>query len=509
MALGFNIFSKKFCEPYFSKGRGKYAYKEVYKQLMKHEFTDKTLGLVVKEIMLRYDVAKEEAIASLLYTMKKAMLNSYDRYMGDDLRYAREKIDAELGKYIEYLPDELKEHLDLLSEKVKDIRVYDKKLKLLALETCAYWHKNRSVILDKLSDYILRADKFIYDKYIEPLITSQIFWLAVGVFVFDVWDYAHAEDKKEKGKEKRIQLFYDPKDDIIKLNYPMFYERRKFVSNVERWAWRVYDNFIEEIGRELISATAHHFAFKLASTALKYIANAVITLAMYHPAVRGIGTIGRAVYAVSEILNRSLLLELCTQPYIEWKFEGWLAIHEWSILRRIRDNIAEMFQPEEYRKYFNHIVKMKEFVEWAKKYTDPIPKEDLPPTSRWIRKLKDIGFSELPSEMQGLLEDYEQFCKKKSIRQEIEDIEKDIFLIENNNSWGYITRVTTLDVMHFDLKDYKGVYKKTFVNEHYDCGNSTFEQYKGFGQFKDRRVIYDFKFLREGARLKTCMYQYR
>jgi len=501
MALGFNIFAEKFCEPYFSKGRGRHVYREVLKNLMKHEWVDKTLGHAVKELMLRYNVTKEEATASLLYAMKRAMLNSNDRWMGGDLRYIGEQINKEFVEYEQYLPEELKEGLDRLSEKVKEIPSYEKKLKLMALETCAYWHKKRGVFLDSLADYVLRADNIIREKILEPLLSKTWVWVLASVFVFDVWDFAHAEDKKEKGKEKGVKLFYDPKDDTIKVEYPMFYERREFIGDVERWAWRVYDNFIEEVGRELVSASIQSLGFKLASTAIKYIANGVITLAMFHPAVRGIGTIGRAVYAVGEILEHSFLLDLCAQPFIEWKFEGWLAVHEWSILRRIRDNLAEIFQPEEYRKYFDRVVRMKEFLEWAKKYTDEIDVKDLPPQSRWMRKLKDIGFTELPSEMQGLLEEYERFCKRKSIRQEIEEIEKDVELFKNEGSFGYITRVSTLDEMHFDLKDYKGVYKKVFGFESYGCG----EIYKGYGQFKDRRVIYDFKFLREEARLKTCI----
>jgi len=498
VSLGFNALANKFCEPYMSKGAGLSSLKHAFKELMKTEFTQRTWGHAVKELMIRYNVSEQEAKAILLYAMRKAMENERE-YMGGRYRYWRQQIEGELENYITYIDEDLKLDLDLWSEKVKSVRGFKQKLKLMLLEACAYLHLNKRLTIEKLKDFVLRADSIIAEKIVEPVLSKQATWILASVLVFDVLDSVHAGDE-------HASLKYVVEEDAIKISYKPFYQRVGYISKKESFAWKVYDDFIEEVGRELVAMSLHEFAFRLASRSLKYIAKAVVTLALFHPAFRAGLTVARCANAVAEILQGSFLLRLASQPFLEWKLEGWLASHEWSILRRFRDKLAMVFQLDEYVQYYDKVRKLKEFYEWVQKYTEAISLEDLPPNARYTRKVKELGYRELPSAMQKLVEEYTEFCKKKSVSDILESVLEDNSYVLNEGSWGYVGKTSTLDYYFLFLKGCNEITDKQFGEWTVECENGIVRRFKGTGAFKNVESSYDLKFLRKDVSLKTCIY---
>ena len=199
---------------------------------------------------------------------------------------------------------------------------------------------------------------------------AVVFWSALTLFVFDILDRQESVRRYIRWYKER---YGEPPEDLpVGWETPKWYEKRPYMSDEERLAWKVFDEVIEEVGREIIVAGAVGKLFKYSTIAFNELGRTIVDLIL-----RKGGADSETAKLLGEYLKRNphlnvegryildpntgeIVLQLqrdtgmsfsfgrfyeryvyaVSQP-VEWALEWQIAVAQWNFLRRFRDQIAK------------------------------------------------------------------------------------------------------------------------------------------------------------------------
>jgi len=199
---------------------------------------------------------------------------------------------------------------------------------------------------------------------------AVVFWSALTLFVFDILDRQESVRRYIRWYKER---YGEPPEDLpVGWETPKWYEKRPYMSEEERLAWKVFDEVIEEVGREIIVAGAVSKLFKYSTIAFNELGRTVIDLILRkgnadsetakllgeylkrnpHLNVEGRYILdpntGEVVLQLQKDTGMSFSFGRFYERYVyavsqpvEWALEWQIAVAQWNFLRRFRDQIAK------------------------------------------------------------------------------------------------------------------------------------------------------------------------
>jgi hypothetical protein len=312
---------------------------EYFKLFSKREFYDKTMFNTAKWLSSQYNITTKQALGYLALAGKQAMVNKNGRISGHNNVYFHKVFDDIYQRLRNELNPEIVRHFEE-SEFYNKVREHSTspnwRLKILSLELMAALQKYHSLEAVKISEQVLRAERRILG-WVPRLWSKPAFWITAMIFL-DTGSVIAGDTQHD--------LYLKAKGDVddrlaIELGFgsnSRWYDRREYMNDVERVAWRVYDDLISEIGRELVAAGMSRVVQNAGTRALRLVGDAILTIASSTPTVLGAGMrVAAITKAVANFLDKSILVWLAGQVAIEWQLETWLAMHETEILRKSRD----------------------------------------------------------------------------------------------------------------------------------------------------------------------------
>jgi len=201
-------------------------------------------------------------------------------------------------------------------------------------------------------------------------IGAIVAWSAVSLLIFDILD--RQEQVRRYIRWYKERYGEPPRDLPVGWEAPKWYEKRPYMSDRERLAWWVYDEIVEEIGREIVAAGAVSKLFKYSTIAATELGRKIVDAILHRGGVDSEGAkliakylrenpylnvegryivdpdTGKIVYELAKDTGMSFsvgrwyerYIYIASQP-VEWALEWKMAVASWSFLRRFRDQIAK------------------------------------------------------------------------------------------------------------------------------------------------------------------------
>jgi hypothetical protein len=321
--------------PYNARGIDKVQYfNDTFINALKYHFFAHDLAVpypVARKVL--YDVWLDALKNSNDKIHKKSIESEYQNYI--------DYFNIKLTQYHDYVKEwEAFKKTDLYQETIQtlsEIQRTDHRLSIATDYALAYIYSKYQQRYD-YTKLIQSVESALHLDIIPKVWSKTSFWIAVQLLVFDA-------DKLYANTIGNNQVYisqYDPiTGDAIKVYITPWYERNEYISNdfFKGMAAFYHDVIIPFMG-EVGSVGLAEAARRGTVISLLHLSRAVLSLAMWHPALRGVQTLSKLFEFASVFLDKSILAWTGWQISIEWSLDGSIQYYLAAFARYLYEQIT-------------------------------------------------------------------------------------------------------------------------------------------------------------------------
>jgi hypothetical protein len=258
----------------------------------------------------------------------------YDALKNSNDKIHKKNIEYEYANYLDYFNKYLPQYQNYVSDweayrksemyyetlkTLNEVKRTDHRLQIATDFALSYLYAKYQTRYD-YTKLIQKVEQALHLDVITKVWSKTSFWLAVQLLVFDPTNlYANTIGNNKV----YVSEFDKEKEEALKIYITPWYEREDVKLSQE---WRnlalVYQDVIIPFAGEVGSVGLAEAAKKGTVISLIHLANALTTLASFHPALRTVSTVSKILEFAATFLDKSILAWLGWQIGIEWALDG-------------------------------------------------------------------------------------------------------------------------------------------------------------------------------------------
>jgi len=275
------------------------------------------------DLAVPYPVARKVLYDVWLDALKNSNDKIHKKNLENEYRNYLDYFETKLTQYHDYVKEwEAYKKSEMYQETIKtlsEIQRTDHRLSIATDYALAYIYAKYQKRYD-YSQLIENVESALHLDVIPKVWSKTSFWLAMQLLVFDANNlYANTI-----ANNKVYISQYDPiTGDAIKIYITPWYEKPEYIQDdffkgLATFYHDVVVPFMGEVGSVGLAEAARRGTV----ISLLHLSRAVLSLAMLHPALRGVQTLSKVFEFASVFLDKSILAWTGWQIAVEWSLDG-------------------------------------------------------------------------------------------------------------------------------------------------------------------------------------------
>ena len=275
------------------------------------------------DLAVPYPVARKILYDAWLDALKNSNDKIHKKNLENEYRNYLEYFETKLTQYHDYVREwEAYKRSEMYQETMRtlsEIHRTDHRLSIATDYALAYIYAKYQKRYD-YSQLIEKVESALHLDIIPKVWSKTSFWLAMQLLVFDANNlYANTI-----GNNNTYITQYDPiTGDAIKIHITPWYEKSEYIQDdFFRGLATFYHDVVVPFMGEVGSVGLAEAARRGTVISLLHLSRAVLSLAMLHPALRGVQTLSKVFEFASVFLEKSILAWVGWQIAVEWSLDG-------------------------------------------------------------------------------------------------------------------------------------------------------------------------------------------